>query len=132
METGANQCSVRDVVIAVDLGGTNLRVALVDRMLRIIQRHEEPTCSESGPAAILDRIRRHIGTYMADGNVNVNYTGIAIAGIVDAESGVVCHGPNLPGWEGVPVREEIEHIPECPAVVPDQISLGRALCCRSI
>src|SRR5262249_4105541 len=34
--------------------------------------------------------------------------GVGVPGIIDLETGMLRHSPNLPGWHDYPVREEIE------------------------
>ena len=36
--------------------------------------------------------------------------GIAVPGIIDMAAGVLRESPNLPGWQNVPVREEVERL----------------------
>ena len=43
-------------IIVVDLGGTNLRVGLVDGSGAIIERVREPSRDEDGPERVADRI----------------------------------------------------------------------------
>jgi glucokinase len=81
-------------VLAADVGGTSLRVALVDARGRILARREARTPADG--AAGLDRLASlwaSLGT--ADGRA------IAIAGAITREDGVLTQSPNLPGWEGL-------------------------------
>ncbi|MFL7811550.1 MAG: hypothetical protein AB8I80_23125 [Anaerolineae bacterium] len=47
---------MEQAIIAMDMGGTQLRFALFDEEYRIVERHAEPTRPEQGPQRVLDRI----------------------------------------------------------------------------
>jgi glucokinase len=98
-----------DFAIAVDLGGTNLRIAAVTVEGRMLEKIGLNTNS-AGPHHVIDEmcdaIHRLSGRYKSDGSLIG--AGIGIPGIIDLDAGVVRTSANLPGWEGYPVRAEIE------------------------
>lgn len=89
--------------LGLDLGGTNIKLALLDDG-RLVDQRETPTRSEDGgPAAVLQRIvdlGRSVGP--------VDSVGVALPGLFD-ESGVVVLLPNLYGpWTGTQALEPLE------------------------
>lgn len=98
-----------DFAIAVDLGGTNLRIAAVSTEGRMLEKIGVST-SSSGPHHVIDEmcdaIHRLTGRHR--GNGSLIGAGIGIPGIIDLDEGVVRTSANLPGWENFPVRAEIE------------------------
>lgn len=90
-------------VIAVDLGGTNIRVAAISGAGEMKHRTQAATRSEEGPEAVI----RRIGTLIEqvskvvgqDGDLSV---GVASPGPLNPRTGVVHYTPNLPGWRDVP------------------------------
>jgi glucokinase len=87
--------------LGLDLGGTNIKRVLLDGE-RIVERDSQPTRSEEGVAAVLDRLAalaREAGT--------VDSVGVAVPGIVDSDGrGVLL--PNLHGdWAGHPIAEPL-------------------------
>jgi glucokinase len=94
-------CAVR--ALGLDLGGTNIKLALLEDGVLVEQR-EAPTLSEDGgPAAVLQRIvelGRSVGP--------VDSVGVALPGLFD-EDGVIVLLPNLYGaWTGTPALEPLE------------------------
>jgi glucokinase len=96
--------------VGVDLGGTNLRVAIVDEQGAILDRLTTPTkslrSSERVVAAMCDHIGQLTDKFKSAGTLTG--IGIGIPGIIDLSTGVLRESPNLPGWHDFPVREEIE------------------------
>lgn len=96
--------------IGVDLGGTNLRVAAVDEQGHMLEKRTSPTAELGGSEGVVVRMCEHIAELSTKfkGSGALRGIGIAIPGIIDLNSGIVCESPNLPGWYDYPVREEIE------------------------
>jgi glucokinase len=95
--------------IGVDLGGTNLRVAAIDTEGTILHRVSEPAVYDAGPehvvkdiADVIDRVRSQVAS---DG---LHGVGIGMPGFIDIDAGVVVGAANLPGFEGFPMRDEIQ------------------------
>ena len=89
--------------IAIDIGGTNTRVALVDEKYEIIDRRQFATDSKN-PDATLDQIDAIINGY-EEGLVGV---GMSCSGPIDLIAGKVLTPPNLTdGWHNYPISEEL-------------------------
>jgi glucokinase len=88
--------------LGLDVGGTNLKLALLEDGVLVEQR-EAPTLSEDGPTAVLQRIvelGRSVGA--------VDSVGVTLPGLFD-EDGVIVLLPNLYGeWTGTPAQELLE------------------------
>ncbi len=111
-----------DPVLALDLGGTRIRVALVDAAWRVHGRREVPTPVEHGPDAIVDACREllraaldEIGSAPGSAPVAV---GISTPGPVDPWAGRVVDPPNLgPGFRDIDLAPRIEAAIGLPAVL---------------
>src|SRR5579859_2111317 len=81
------------LTLAVDLGGTNLRAALVDAEGRIQARHQRPTPHDaSAPEALLELVREV-------GGGGCQLAVIGVPGRVDYSAGRLEYAPNLhPAW----------------------------------
>ncbi|MGO9954359.1 MAG: ROK family protein [Dissulfurispiraceae bacterium] len=90
--------------IAGDIGGTNIRVSLVDSKYRILSKLKEPTGPEplSVLFSLIDRI-----ILTVSGGRQICGIGLAVAGIVDAGSGVVLRSPNMPALLGLNLRDKV-------------------------
>lgn len=95
--------------IGVDLGGTNLRVAAIDSAGQVLTRVAEPAIYDTGPTRVAAEISRIIRTVREQvGSNGLCGVGIGVPGFIDMEAGVVIGSANLPGFEGFPVRDEIQ------------------------
>jgi glucokinase len=100
----------RQAVLAVDLGGTKMIVALVILTGRIISRKYYLTQADKGSRAVINRLSSAIKEAIAQAklkNTEVIGIGIGAAGILDTRRGIVTTSPNLPGWRNVPLRDII-------------------------
>lgn len=98
------------LVAAVDLGGTKIRSVVVDAGGAIRAADERPTEAERGQPAVMDRIVESVRAAVEAAGLGVADLagiGVAAAGPVDFERGILLTGPNLPGWENVPVAAEL-------------------------
>lgn len=96
-----------DAVIAVDIGGTQVRVALF-RDDRLHQRAALPTDVRGGPSGVMDQIDALIEQVAAeDDRKTITGIGLSLAGPIDTESAVVTRIPTLPGWDGLPVAQAL-------------------------
>lgn len=83
--------------VAVDLGGTNVRAAVVSQSGGVLESTRE-LVGEREPRALAGQIARLVTTLGAAGDHPVT---VAVAGSVWIETGVVLNAPNL-GWREVP------------------------------
>jgi glucokinase len=92
-------------VIAVDLGGTQVRVARCDEAGTILAHARTDTAAREGPDAVVEQIVGLIDQLRAgiaaDDIVGV---GVGTPGPVDGRSGLIYEAPNLRGWINVPLR----------------------------
>jgi glucokinase len=105
------QSSADRPVLAVDLGGTQIRAALITPDLAVHCRRAVPTRDEKGVDAVLDRIGELAAAVREDaarrGLPEPVGLGIASPGPLDPWRGVVIFAPNLKGWREVPVADAI-------------------------
>jgi glucokinase len=93
-------------VIAVDLGGTNIRGAVVTREGEIVRRGAMPTGASAGPEAVIQRIVEVIDEVAGDVSASAP-VGIASPGPLDPRTGTVLFTPNLPGWRDIPLAARV-------------------------
>ena len=94
--------------IGLDLGGTNLRAAAVDRGGRLLDRVSRPTEAGAGREAILSAMVEAIETLrQRNGERGLAGIGIAVPGFISSAEGVVHNSNNLTSLEGFPVRKEL-------------------------
>lgn len=89
--------------IAIDIGGTNTRVALVDENYEIIDRQQFATDSKN-PDVTLDQIAAIVNGYEEE----LVGVGMSCPGPIDLIAGKVLTPPNLTdGWHHYPISEEL-------------------------
>ena len=92
--------------IAIDLGGTQLRVALVEGN-RLLDRAALPTDTAAGPAGIFGQIDQLIDRLIGQMRADIAGIGMSCAGPIDTDTGTVTDIPTLPGWDGFPLAVEL-------------------------
>ena len=96
--------------IGVDLGGTNLKLGAIDEKGTLLEKIEINAETQDGPSEVIKKICANISKLNERWGQTYKLSGIGagIAGIMKLEEGRVITAPNLPGWEGFPVRSRIE------------------------
>ena len=91
-------------VIGIDLGGTNVRAAIVDTngIIRIVS---EPVNAKGSPREVMDQIFSLIDQLGTD---NVMGIGMGVPGPVDEDKGIVYELINIPAWKKENVKETFE------------------------
>jgi glucokinase len=107
-------------VLALDLGGTQIRAAVIGPDGRRIVRTERPTPIEDGPAAIVRACRDAVARVRADAPDEladrVAGIGVSSPGPIDPRTGVVLEPPNLgAGFRDVPLAPEVGKAMNLPA-----------------
>src|SRR5262245_39030362 len=95
--------------VGIDLGGTRLKLALLDGQQQILAHVAVPTEGAAGHDHVLERMIAGICELReAAPGLAIEGIGIGVPGLVNMETGVVGDLPNLPGrWFDVPVGERI-------------------------
>ena len=97
--------------IGVDVGGTNVKIALVDLDGKIAFSNTVPTRAEMGYEAGVNNIKQAIKDLMQESNQTnktVEAIGFGLPGQIDYKEGIVKNLPNIPGWVNIPLAKIIE------------------------
>ena len=98
-----------DYAIGIDLGGTNLRAAAVDRDGKMLNKIAGSTPVGAGRNAVISDMVRAIETLQAGlPGQKLAGVGVGVPGFILMEKGIVVGAPNLPEFDNYPVRDEIE------------------------
>ncbi len=94
-----------DEVIAVDLGGTNIRAARVDAEGRILARAKVPTLASEGMSAVMGRIAELVASVKSPA---VKAVGLGTPGVPDPETGrLLLQAVNIAGSADYPMGSEL-------------------------
>jgi glucokinase len=109
-----------ELVIAADLGGTNLRAATVDRQGRIHERTKLRTPKAEKADEIVRAIvgaARECEKRSAGSGGRIRAVSVVVPGTVQVENGVVMKAPNVPCLDGFRLEAALESELRWPAVL---------------
>jgi glucokinase len=92
------------LALAIDLGGTQVRAAVVNRQGEVKNRAALATDVASGPEAVVAQMIK-----LADqlGLHKVKTIGVSSPGPLDSDLGITLELPTLPGWTNFPLRQKL-------------------------
>ncbi len=95
--------------VGVDLGGTNIKVALVERTQGIVRKATLESEALQGPHRVLDRIVEGIGRVAnaLPERPTLQGIGLGAPGVVSMDRTTVTKPPNFPGWDVVHLPNQI-------------------------
>ncbi|MCY4061340.1 MAG: ROK family protein [Chloroflexi bacterium] len=101
-------------IIAVDLGGTQIRTARYDLDLNLLQRENTLTLAHLGVQPTIERMKTFVRKVRPARRDEILGIGISSPGPLNPFTGVIVAPPNLHGWLDVPLRDIMEtefHVP---------------------
>ncbi len=116
----------QQLVVGVDLGGTQLRVAVLQGA-NLLSRVRLLTGEDPSPSRIIPRIYSAIQQALDEANTRLDQIvgiGIGVAGPLDSHTGIVFAPANLPGWDHVPLREIFEEHYRIPVFVENDANVA--------
>ena len=99
------------LIAAIDLGGTKIYTVLADVQGKILAFTREETKSTEGPEAIIKQMASTVRTVFTKTGHNpsrLSSVGVCAAGFFDWQNKVLIHSPNLPGWDMIPMEQNLE------------------------
>ncbi|HZZ71419.1 MAG TPA: ROK family protein [Pirellulales bacterium] len=99
--------------IGFDLGGTNIKVGVVDDRGRTLAYDRFPTRVPHGPENACQRMAAAIGPLLAQARLPpsaIARIGLGTPGTMDIPAGRLLEPPNLPGWEQFPIRDRLAEL----------------------
>lgn len=112
--------------IGCDLGGTNLRVAIVDVETGNVLHHMSiPTRARQGHDAVMGRMADLFEQVIQSSGMekdDIGGIGIGVPGVLDLEKGETLFLPNLTGtWPHVPLRDTITRLTRLPTALLNDV-----------
>ena len=102
------------LAIGIDVGGTKVLGGVVDESGKILATHREPTPKEGGAA--LTKTIADVAQALLQ-NHSATAVGVSAAGFVSADRETMLATPNISGWNGVNLKEEIGALVDLPVVI---------------
>ncbi len=104
------------MILGVDIGGTAVKLALVERSGEIRHRREASVSFDGYRTPILSTVLQEAQAFTAQAGITPEGVGISATGQIDTETGTVI-GTNgkIPGYEGSPLKAAFEQAFQVPA-----------------
>lgn len=112
--------------IGCDLGGTNVKVGLVDVLNGYVLCYDGIlTLAHKGVDSVITRMAEVINTLVEQSNqdwADIGAVGVSAPGMLDLEKGETVFLPNLPGqWRNVPLKARLESILHKPVFILNDV-----------
>jgi glucokinase len=106
------------LAVGIDLGGTQVRAALVDAQGAVLARAATRTDAVGGPWAVMQQIKGLVGE-VTQGVLRPDLAGVGVSapGPLDSEAGMIVCIPTLPGWIDVPIVALLKDALRLPVVL---------------
>jgi len=98
--------------VGVDLGGTNIKLGVVDDAGQSLAWRSIPTDPERGPEDGARRMGEAVRAIVAEAKLTpeqIVRVGLGSPGTMDIPAGLLIQPHNLPGWFNFPIRERVAH-----------------------
>ena len=102
---------MRGLILAADVGGTNIRTALLDTEGEILRGLKRPTLAHKGKEALIKRLVQMFRDTLKESGADIRKVrgiGVGFPGPLDVKRGIVFNPPNLKGWQEVFLKDILE------------------------
>ena len=94
----------------VDVGGTGIKIGLVDDAGQTLGWRRIDTLVDQGPDAAVGRIAEAVAAVAETAGLDrsrIEAVGLATPGTMDIPAGIFLNPVNLPGWQDYPIRDQV-------------------------
>ena len=119
IKTDANS----NLTAAADIGGTQIRAALVTRDGKILGEARDATIPERGIEDAAERLSNLVHQVTGDTQGVVGLA-VSTAGPINPASGTYDHPPNLTGWHGKTMKPYLERLTALPVAIGHDATLA--------
>lgn len=116
----------KEFIIAIDLGGTNLKISIIDLNYNIRRKELLSTRRFSRREDLILAIESGIRKIMQEANLkqgSILGLGLGLPGPVDAKKGIVHFFPNIPGWREVNLKNILQRRLRFPVFIDNDAKL---------
>ncbi len=117
----------RGYLIGVDLGVTHYGLLITDLAGQVRYEVSRPWQIADGPRPCLDAVRQLVQESLSAAGVPLQAVlacGVGVPGPINIRLGGVVNPPVMPGWDGYPIRAELEGAWNCPVYLENDANLG--------
>ncbi len=118
---------MKNLSLGIDVGGTNVKLGIVDARGKILARSVMPTKPYNRhPQELICAIFTHIYALLKNSKITLSQIsgiGIGLPGAVDPFKGLVIFLPNVPGWKNIYLRKIFEKEFHKPTVLENDVNM---------
>lgn len=103
-----------DYVVGIDLGGTNIKLAILDDQGIIVARETLQSQIGKGPQSLVERVAAAVVALAPAAGLKA--VGIGSPGPIALYRGEIIKGANLPGFDNFPLRARLSEALQLPAI----------------
>lgn len=108
--------------VGIDLGGTNVRAAVVTEEGTILSEMKTKTEAEKGPDYIVNKIIVLVREVMK--NYEIHGIGIGFPGPIDGLNNDIVMSTNIPGMEHYPITKKLEEVFKVPVYIENDANVA--------
>lgn len=100
-----------ELLVGIDLGGTNLKAAVVSGVDHVIAKLSRPTEADQGPDHVIERIEQAVHDVLSEASLavgDVAAIGVGAPGLLDWRRGYVYSLTNMIGWTNIPLGDILQ------------------------
>ncbi len=112
---------MKDVIIGIDLGGTNCRFGVVSKSGEILKQEMLPVSSDRSHKGIVEFLSSNCKRLSS--GAKLLGVGVGAPGIVDFEKGAILRSPHYPEWLGFSLRDELQKKCGCKVVLDNDANM---------
>lgn len=94
--------------IGIDLGGTFIKIGIVNEKGKILKKVEIESKAKEGPKEVIKQLYQGIKLVLTNNRYKIEGIGVGSPGMINAKKGIVENPPNFPGWERVNLKKTIQ------------------------
>jgi|GEM_PF-101888 len=102
---------MKDYVIGIDLGGTNLRVAAITQQGDVLEKSERESEVYKGREKVVELLLKELEAIrrsLEGKGMQLSGVGLGVPGIINLKEGIVVQSPNFPDWNEFPLKGYLE------------------------
>lgn len=100
--------------LGIDIGGTNLRGAVLTEEGKILQSHKTSSGAKKGINQLITNLDSFIHNFV---DFKPDGIGIGIPGIIDRDTGLITQAPNIKNAENFPIKNTLSELTEIPVEI---------------
>lgn len=118
---------MKEYMIGIDLGGTNIKSAIFDTEFQTVLERSDSTEAASGPSHVLNKMINIIKEMLFELGIDqtaVRCMGMGIPGLLNPDKGLSIFSPNFPEWENIHVVNEMKSAFSFPIFIDNDVRVN--------